>query len=64
MRLYKTLLDQRTQWIQRIHAELFQHGVALPDGEIRSDADPGVAGRPALAVSAGGPSAHQRPATP
>jgi hypothetical protein len=23
-------------WIQRIHAELFQHGVAIPEGEIRS----------------------------
>jgi transposase len=37
VRLYKTLVDQRTQWTQRIHAELFQHGVAVPDGEIRSD---------------------------
>jgi transposase len=36
-RLYKNLLDQRTQWVQRIHAELFQHGVASPAGEIRSD---------------------------
>jgi len=34
VRLYKSLVDQRTQWIQRIHAELFQHGVAVPDGEI------------------------------
>jgi transposase len=23
-------------WIQRIHAELFQHGVSVPEGEIRS----------------------------
>ena len=38
VRLYKTLVDQRRMWIQRIHAELFQHGVALPEGEIRSDA--------------------------
>jgi transposase len=36
VRLYKTLLDQRGVWIQRIHAELFQHGVALPEGQIRS----------------------------
>jgi transposase len=36
-RLYKNLLDQRTQWVQRIHAELFQHGVPSPEGEIRSD---------------------------
>jgi transposase len=36
-RLYKNLLDQRTQWVQRVHAELFQHGVPSPEGEIRSD---------------------------
>src|SRR5438270_8158518 len=35
VRLYKTLLDQRRMWIQRVHAELFQHGVALPEGQIR-----------------------------
>lgn len=34
VRLYKTLVDQRTQWIQRIHAELFQHGVPVPEGEL------------------------------
>jgi transposase len=53
VRLYKTLLDQRTQWTQRIHAELFQHGVPLPDGEIRDNktrswlTDPGLAVSPA-----------------
>ncbi|HEV2108779.1 MAG TPA: IS110 family transposase [Thermomicrobiales bacterium] len=36
-RLYKSLIDQRRVWIQRIHAELYQHGVALPEGEIRSE---------------------------
>jgi hypothetical protein len=36
VRLYKSLADQRRVWIQRIHAELFQHGVALPEGEIRT----------------------------
>jgi len=36
VRLYKTLLDQRTAWTQRIHAELYQHGVAVPDGAVRS----------------------------
>jgi transposase len=36
VRLYKTLLDQRRMWIQRVHAELFQHGVALPEGQIPS----------------------------
>ena len=37
MRLYKSLVDQRTQWIQRIHAELYQHGVAVPEGATRSE---------------------------
>ena len=32
VRLYKSLVDQRRVWIQRIHAELFQHGVAVPGG--------------------------------
>jgi transposase len=32
VRLYKTLLDQRTAWTQRIHAELYQHGVGLFEG--------------------------------
>ncbi|MHB1445486.1 MAG: IS110 family transposase [Acidimicrobiales bacterium] len=36
VRLYKTLLDQRRMWIQRIHAELFQHGVSLPEAQITS----------------------------
>ena len=36
VRLYKSLVDQRRVWIQRIHAELFQHGVAVPEAEIRS----------------------------
>jgi transposase len=36
-RVYKTLVDERRVWVQRIHAELFQHGVALPDGEIRDE---------------------------
>jgi len=36
VRLYKTLLDQRRMWIQRIHAELFQHGVSLPEAQIPS----------------------------
>jgi transposase len=37
VRLYKSLMDQRRIWIQRIHAELYHHGVALPDGEIASE---------------------------
>jgi transposase len=36
VRLYKTLVDQRRMWIQRIHAELFQHGVAVPEAQIRT----------------------------
>ena len=36
IRLYKSLVDQRTLWTQRIHAELFQHGVAVPETAIRS----------------------------
>ncbi len=36
IRLYKTLLDQRRMWIQRIHAELFQHGVSLPEAQVDS----------------------------
>ena len=37
-RLYKSLVDQRRVWIQRIHAELFQHGVAVPEAQIRTAA--------------------------
>src|SRR5918994_7851373 len=37
-RLYKSLVDQRLVWTQRIHAELFQHGVAVPEAQIRSAA--------------------------
>lgn len=33
-RLYKTLADERRVWVQRIHAELFQHGVAVPEAAI------------------------------
>jgi hypothetical protein len=36
-RLYKGLVDQRAVWVQRIHAELYQHGVALPEEHIRSE---------------------------
>jgi transposase len=34
-RLYKTLVDQRSACVQRIHAELCQHGVTLPETSIR-----------------------------
>jgi len=32
VRLYKTLVDQRTSWIQRIHAQLFHHGAPPQPG--------------------------------
>jgi transposase len=38
VRLYRSLVDQRTVWTQRIHAELFQHGVAVPEAAIASTA--------------------------
>lgn len=38
VRLYKALVDQRTQWVQRIHAECYQHGVAVPESQIRTEA--------------------------
>ena len=34
VRLRKTLVDQRTQWLQRIHAVLFHHGVAVQAGQL------------------------------
>jgi transposase len=51
VRLYKSLVDQRTQWIQRIHAELFQHGLPVPDAEIVSPPTQAWLCDPALAVS-------------
>ena len=52
VRLYKSLVDQRTQWVQRIHAELYQHGVAVPEGQIRHDKTRQSLTDPGLAVSA------------
>lgn len=54
VRLYKTLLDQRTAWTQRIHAELFQHGLAVPESDIRSARTRAVLLSPGLAVSPAG----------
>jgi transposase len=51
VRLYKSLVDQRTQWVQRIHAELFQHGLPVPDGEITAAATKAWLCDPGLAVS-------------
>jgi transposase len=52
VRLYKSLADQRRVWIQRIHAELFQHGVALPDGQIRTPATRASLAGDAVALTA------------
>jgi transposase len=57
VRLYKALVDQRTQWVQRIHAELYQHGVAVPEAAIRYEKTRAVLTDPALAIS---PAARQR----
>ena len=34
VRLRKTLVDQRTEWLQRIHAILFHHGVPVQPGRL------------------------------
>jgi transposase len=31
-----SLVNQRTVWCQRIHAELYRHGVAVPEGAVRT----------------------------
>src|SRR6476619_4198748 len=36
VRLYVSLVNQRTVWCQRIHAELYHDGVAVPEGAIRT----------------------------
>ncbi len=63
VRLYKSLIDQRRMWIQRIHAELFQHGVSLPEGQIASPQNPGLAGRRARCSSPRPPASASRSAT-
>jgi hypothetical protein len=41
VRLLKTLVGQRTEWLQRIHAVLFHHGVPVEAGRIgRLDGKP------------------------
>ena len=57
VRLYKSLVDQRTQWVQRIHAELFQHGVAVPEGAIRWEKTRAWIGSDEVSLS---PAARQR----
>ena len=58
VRLYKSLVDQRTQWVQRIHAELYQHGVAVPEDQIRYENTRQSLSDPELDIS---PAARQRP---
>jgi transposase len=52
VRLYKSLVDQRTVWCQRIHAELYQHGVAVPVGAIRAAKTRSMVADPHLRLSA------------
>lgn len=58
-RLYKTLVDERRMWGQRIHAELFQHGVTCPERH-PCRADPCLAGRRQRAAQPGRSPAHRR----
>ena len=37
-RLRKTLIDERTQWLQRVQATLFHHGIGGAPAELRSSA--------------------------
>jgi transposase len=57
MRLYVALVNQRRVWGQRIHAELYQHGVAIPEGAIRTARTREMLADPKLEVS---PAARQR----
>lgn len=34
IRLYKSLVDTRTEWLQRMHAVLFHQGVPVPEGQL------------------------------
>jgi transposase len=54
MRLYVSLVNQRTVWCQRIHAELYQHGVAVPEGAIRTPATRSMLADGDLALSPAG----------
>jgi transposase len=57
IRLYKALVDQRTQWVQRTHAELFHHGLPVSENDIRSPKTQAALTSPALPVT---PAARQR----
>jgi transposase len=60
IRLYKSLVDQRTQWCQRVHAELFHHGLPVAEHAIRSAKTRAALTSPDLPVS---PVARERIAT-
>jgi hypothetical protein len=61
VRLYMSLVNQRTVWCQRIHAELYQHGVAVPEGAIRTPTTRTMLADRASGVVAGGaPTDHGR----
>jgi hypothetical protein len=57
IRLYKALVDQRTQWVQRTHAELFHHGLPASENDIRSPKTEAALTSPALRVT---PAARER----
>ena len=54
MRLYVSLVNQRTVWCQRIHAELYQHGVAVPEGAMRTAATRSMLAEGDVALSPAG----------
>ena len=54
VRLYMSLVNQRTVWCQRIHAELYQHGVAVPEGAIRTPKTRSMLAHGELALSPAG----------
>jgi transposase len=62
VRLYKVLVDTRTEWLQRMHAVLFHHGVPAVEGGLSAvetrawlmaEAELSPAGRQVLAVGYG-----------
>ena len=54
VRLYVSLVNQRTVWCQRVHAELYQHGVAVPEGAIRTSKTRAMLADPSLELSPAG----------
>ncbi|HET6918721.1 MAG TPA: hypothetical protein VFI46_04560, partial [Jiangellaceae bacterium] len=47
-------MNQRTVWCQRIHAQLYQHGVAVPEGAIRTPKTRAMLADDALVLSPAG----------